>query len=175
MKQFIKILLFIVIIIFIDLFFIKSNFKLNDYYTSEIVYVIDGDTVTNSLGEKIRIIGINTPELINEELSYEAKKFAEDKLLNKKVFLEKDIEDEDRYGRKLRYIWLEIPEKINEETIIKYNFSGIILENGLARKYTFEPNGKYKDIFKNIEKNAIKNKVGMWEISSEGTTRGNEI
>lgn len=141
---------------------------------SKVVKVIDGDTVKTEEGYKIRIIGINTPETNGKSEKYgkEAKELATELLLNKKVYLERDEEKEDQYGRTLAYIWIEEPRDINLDNIEKYNFSGIQLSKGYARKYTFEPNTKYEKYFKEIEDRAKKEKRGMWSVSKNGTTRG---
>ncbi|MBL7574288.1 micrococcal nuclease [Peptoniphilus asaccharolyticus DSM 20463] len=174
-----KYLSLILLIILIGIHFYlgnEENSTLGEYRETTIIKVIDGDTVLSSDGEKIRIIGINTPEISKKEsLSMEAKYLAENILLNKRVFIEKDIEEFDRYGRTLGYIWVEVPDKVNRKSIEKLNYSGIALKFGLARVYTFKPNDKYREFFIDIQKNAIKNKIGMWEYSEEGTTRGNSL
>ena len=65
--------------------------------------VIDGDTFIINTGERVRIIGIDTPE-INEEHYAEAKAALEAMLLDKEVTLIKDVSERDRYGRLLRYV-----------------------------------------------------------------------
>ncbi|EGY76399.1 thermonuclease family protein [Peptoniphilus indolicus] len=169
--------IFLIILIIIYIYLQSSNELIVDNYNEIIVTkVVDGDTVITSDGEKIRIIGINAPEISKKEyLSLEAKDLAEKIMLNKKVFIEKDVETRDKYGRILGYIWLEIPNELNRDTIENLNYSGIALRYGLARVYTFKPNDKYQKIFNNIQKKAIKEKNGMWEYSIEGTTRGNAL
>lgn len=141
----------------------------------KIVKIVDGDTVYANSAGKIRIIGINAPEISSKErYGLEATEFAKNKLLNKEVYLEKDIQEKDQYGRKLRYIWLEIPSKINEETI-NYNYSALAVGSGVCRTYTFKPNVKYEKYLKKIQDNSRKNNLGMWKIDKNGTTRGNKL
>jgi len=71
--------------------------------TATVTRVIDGDTFVINGGERVRIIGIDTPE-INEEHYAEAKAELEDMVLNKEVILVKDVSETDRYGRLLRYV-----------------------------------------------------------------------
>ncbi|WP_036728993.1 thermonuclease family protein [Peptoniphilus mikwangii] len=172
--------IYLLLVLFLILFFQKNllSVKIDDNVEIAVIKtVIDGDTVILENGDKIRIIGINTPEIGKKEELYgiEAKEFAEKILLNKKIYLEKDKKYFDKYGRKLRYIWLEIPEKITKGTIEEYNFSAIQLKNGFARTYTFKPNVKYLDYFKKIQKSAIKNKEGMWKEDIAKITRGNSL
>ena len=108
-----------------------------------------------------------------EKFSNEAKDLTESLILNKKVYLEKDLEERDQYNRLLRYVWLREPEKINREEIEKNTIEGILLSKGYARVYTFKPNTKYRKYFKEIEDKAKKEKVGMWKNSEKGSTRGN--
>ncbi|WP_138159622.1 thermonuclease family protein [Peptoniphilus catoniae] len=165
-------------IILLIAFFVFNEFFLSTDSNTEIrtiTKVVDGDTVYTNKGEKIRIIGINAPELGEKEAyGTESCEFAQKLLFNKKVYLEKDKEDEDRYGRKLRYIWIKEPKNPMKDAY-DYNFSALSLKEGLSRTYTFEPNTKYVKIFKKVEKTARKSKVGMWSISEDGTTRGNEL
>lgn len=172
----IKIFLLIVLVFIISVnFFRQINPKFGDYEQSKIISVIDGDTVLTATGEKVRVIGINTPELsCNELLSKDAKNFAEEKLLNKVVFLEKDEQLVDKYGRKLRYIWLDIPKNVDFKSVSTMNYSGLALESGLARTYTFNPNNKYKIFFDDIQRESKKRLKGMWQYSDNGTTRGNK-
>lgn len=172
---------YIILILVIGLYIYQNYFqtnKLNEDIEKVIISkVIDGDTVYTNKGEKIRVIAINSPELgkNKEAFAIEAREFAKNTLENKIVYLERDISDKDRYGRKLRYIWLELPEEINKDNVEKYNYSSLLLKEGLARCYTFEPDVKYLKYFKNIEKQARIEKNGMWLNNSQGTTRGNNI
>lgn len=82
--------------------------------------VVDGDTIwvrftnpfyfTNSK-EKIRLLGINTPELnlkgSMELYAYEAKIYARQQLLNKTVYLALDYIFRDSFGRLLAYVYFQ--------------------------------------------------------------------
>jgi micrococcal nuclease len=122
--------------------------------------IIDGDTVEilyNSEKEKVRLIGIDTPETVKpdtpvEPFGKEASDFTKSTLLDKYVSLEFDEQERDRYGRLLAYLYIE-GEMFNE----------ILLEEGLAHVSTFPPNTKYVDTFIETESTAKNNKVGMWE------------
>lgn len=164
-------LVFLIILAYgINLFLSPS---LGQFEAYTVTKVSDGDTIWAN-NEKIRIIGVNTPEIKNKEkFSNEAKDLTKSLVLNKKVYLEKDLEERDQYNRLLRYVWLREPEKINREEIEKNTIEGILLSKGYARVYTFKPNTKYRKYFKEIEDKAKKEKVGMWKNSEKGSTRGN--
>lgn len=68
--------------------------------------VVDGDTIELSTGQRLRYIGIDTPETNGGCFSLEAKLANEQLVLNKPVRLEKDVSETDRYGRLLRYVWV---------------------------------------------------------------------
>lgn len=83
-----------------------------NWQTAFVFRVVDGDTIwvdIDGIEEKVRLIGVNTPER-DEEGFQEATDYTVKMLLDKKVYLEKDISDRDKYGRLLRYIWLQLPE-----------------------------------------------------------------
>ena len=114
--------------------------------------IVDGDTFLLSNNEKVRLIGVDTPEkgqfYYNEAIAY-----AESLLLGKHVNIELDNETEDRYGRKLAYLFCDS---------IFYNKE--VLEKGLAVLYLFENNQKYKSKFINAQKSARNMNLGIWSL-----------
>jgi len=121
-----------------------------------IARVIDGDTVVTLKGERIRYIGIDTPETVHpykdiefygQEASNKNKALVE----GKTVELEKDISKTDRYGRTLAYIWL------NDEMI-----NATLVREGYAYAYTYPPDVKYSDYFLMLQKQAQDKKKGLW-------------
>lgn len=113
-------------------------------------YVVDGDTIELRGGERVRMIGINTPE-IGQPYSSEAKNKLKELIEGKEVVLEKDITDRDQYGRLLRYIWLKD---------ILINLEMVRL--GYANSYTYPPDVKYQDQIVATETEARENKIGLW-------------
>lgn len=129
--------------------------------------ITDGDTLhvqLNGQDVKVRIIGIDCPEITGTPEAYaiEAKTYVENLLLEKTVWLQNDTSDEDKYGRKLRYVWIEKPHEINDVTIKKSMLSALLLENGLAKVMTIEPNTQYASLFTQLEAEAQRNKKGIW-------------
>lgn len=116
--------------------------------------VIDGDTMDLDNGQRVRLIGINTPE--REEPFYEeASHFLKNRLDGKRVEIEYDQETTDQYGRTLAYIWLG-DALINQE----------ILSQGFANAYSVPPNVRYERIFLLTEQAAQSAGVGMWKPAS---------
>ena len=123
--------------------------------------VVDGDTITVSGGERIRLIGIDAPET-DEQYYEESKAYLKDKILYQEVELESDITDKDVYGRSLRYVWFD-GELIDAE----------IVREGLAIAKQYDPDNKYKNVIAKAESEAIGRQVGLWadiqtSISSTG-------
>ncbi len=124
---------------------------------------VDGDTfwIDNGTekGEKIRFIGVDTPEsrkTFNKEVGYygkEAKKYVENLLKGKKVRLEYDVDIYDRYGRTLAYIYLKDGTFLNAK----------LIEEGYAVVMTVPPNVKYVDLFVKLQKEARESKRGLWK------------
>lgn len=130
--------------------------------------IVDGDTIEVTIEEKkykVRFIGINCPEYTTkiEEYGKEATEYTTSMLLNKTVYLEKDVNETDKYGRLLRYIWLEIPNGINNEEISRKMFNAKLLLDGYAQVATYPPDVKYVDYFKSMQSEAKNNNVGLWK------------
>lgn len=127
-----------------------------------VVKVVDGDTIhvnINGIVEKIRLIGINTPETVDprkpvECFGPEASSRAKDLLQSKQVYLEKDQsqQDRDRYGRLLRYVTTKDGLFYNKE----------IIRQGYANEYTYKYPYKYQQEFMQAESIARQEKLGLW-------------
>lgn len=68
--------------------------------------VVDGDTFQLSDGSKVRLVGVNTPESTNRHEQYgkEASNYTKTKLEGKKIWLQKDVSETDRYSRLLKIV-----------------------------------------------------------------------
>lgn len=113
--------------------------------------VIDGDTFELESGERVRLLGIDAPE--KDEFYFKEARQELEKLVNhKKVLLEKDIENVDRYGRLLRYVYADG---------IFVNL--YLVKNGYANAYVIRPNVRYLQNFLKAEKEAREKGIGIWE------------
>ncbi len=133
--------------------------------------VIDGDTIELNTTERVRLIGIDTPETrVNRKLERdmkrtgkesqmiiamgkEATEFTKRLALGKTVTLEYDAEKRDRYGRLLAYVYLPDGKMLNAE----------ILKQGYGQLYTFPPNIKHVDMFIKMQLEARENERGLWD------------
>lgn len=141
--------------------------------------VIDGDTIVLSNGEKVRFIGIDTPELsqsskLNEDarrsgqdirtiqkMGQEAYEFVRNLLEGKRVRLEFDVDQRDRYGRLLAYVFLEDGTFVNTK----------ILEEGYGSIMTIPPNVKYRDQLLTLQGEARGKKKGLWRAEKNASER----
>ena len=125
---------------------------------SQVKQVYDGDTVKLANGKKIRLIGINTPEMNYktgdpEPFAEEAKTFLKNKVLRKKIGLRFGVEKKDLHGRYLAHIFL------NDEL----NLQQALLERGLAVNISFPPNLWQHECYVDAEKEAREQKKGLWK------------
>ncbi|MCA9388858.1 thermonuclease family protein [Candidatus Berkelbacteria bacterium] len=116
--------------------------------------IIDGDTIELETGQRVRYIGIDTPEITKgkkECYGQSAKAYNQDLILNKKITLIKDVSETDRYGRLLRYIYLD-DVFVNEQ----------LVKNGYAYAATFPPDVKFSNYFIQLENQARSLGLGLW-------------
>jgi micrococcal nuclease len=126
--------------------------------TVRVVRVVDGDTIVIESGERVRYIGIDTPELMREgreaePLAEEARALNSRLVEGKWVRLEFDQEHRDRFGRILAYVWME-EVMVNEE----------LLRAGLARSKDYPPNLRHQAKFDQIEAEAKRKRFGLWGV-----------
>ena len=143
------------------LFLLSCTQKEPDFY--KVTEINDGDTITvafKSKGifplqiEKIRLIGIDAPELGQKPWGQKAKKHLK-KLIEESgyyVKIEFDIQQRDKYGRLLAYLWDTKGRMINY----------MMVKDGYAFVYTIPPNVKYADKLLEAQKIARQEQKGIW-------------
>lgn len=139
-----------------------------------LTYVVDGDTIAVQIEreiEKVRLIGIDTPESRrNERANLQAERSRQDvkiilqmgkqakealkTLLPKgtELRIEYDVRKRDRYGRLLAYVYKTDGTMINEEMV----------RLGYAQLLTIPPNVRYVERFKKALTKAQKEERGLW-------------
>lgn len=119
-----------------------------------VLRVVDGDTIKIDGGESVRLIGINSTER-GKDCYLEAKQKLTELVDGKIVFLEKDVENRDKYGRLLRYVYLD------------GNFVNLeMVKTGFAYAYEYPPSVKYAEKIAKAEEKAKAGHEGcLWENS----------
>jgi micrococcal nuclease len=112
--------------------------------------VIDGDTITIAGGDRVRYIGIDTPEK-DEPFYLEAWQANHELVEGKAVRLERDVSETDKYGRLLRYVWVD-GTMVNAE----------LVRRGLAEAKAYPPDTKYQSYLEQAEAEARQAGRGMW-------------
>lgn len=128
---------------------------------ARVVKVIDGDTIKLESGQTVRLIGIDTPETkdprrpvgcFGKEASIKTKNLVEGKI----VILQKDVSETDKYNRLLRLVFLPLE---NGQTLFINDY---LVREGFAKAYTYPPDVKYNEQFRQAEVEARENKRGLW-------------
>jgi micrococcal nuclease len=120
--------------------------------------VIDGDTLLLNNGERVRLIGADTPETKHprkpvQYFGMEAYQFTKQMVEGKDVRLEYDWQRRDRYRRLLAYVYLMDGTFLNAEIIKQgYGFAYI--------RYPF----KFLEEFRLYEREAREQKRGLWKL-----------
>lgn len=136
-----------------------------------VVKVSDWDTIHFQKDWKryvTRLIWIDSPENTTtrfwhtERLWNEAKIYLNDLILNKEITIEYDHSQAriDKYWRHLVYVFYKW-ENINKK----------IIEEGLAKEYTYNKAYKYQKEFKQAEEKAKKSKKWIWSLTKEETKK----
>ncbi len=120
------------------------------------VRVIDGDTIELDGGERVRLIGVDTPETVDprrpvQYFGKEASAFTRRMVEGKDVRIEQDQESRDQYGRTLAYVYLPDGTFLNAE----------IIRQGYGHAYTRFP-FRYERQFVELEREARENDRGLW-------------
>ena len=138
------------------------------YY--QIKKIHDGDTILLENGTKLRLLGINTPEVskrdkIADEGGEEAKQWLIEKLKGTKIKLRYDLERKDKYGRVLAHVFTKNNEHINLQ-LVAY---------GLAIANIYPPNLKYADKLIAAQQQAELQQLGLWNMSAYAVKNVNDF
>lgn len=127
-----------------------------------VVHPVDGDTVEIRLGstsERVRLIGVDTPESVARDrpvecFGLEAKaRLAELLPARTEVRLERDVEARDRYGRLLAYVY-----RVSDSAHVNL----VLVREGFAESRRFEPNVAHQAELDAAEAAARAAGRGLW-------------
>ena len=138
-----------------------GRFKLR----ASVTYVVDGDTLDVSLTtgrrERVRLIGIDTPErgeCFGSSATARARRLA----LGKRAVLVGDATQDtrDRYGRLLAYVWLPRGKDLGYSLLV----------GGFAQVYVYERPFARLRVYRNGQAAARRSGRGAWRACRERTT-----
>jgi len=136
-----------------------------DVEEAQIVRFIDGDTLEvliDGVSNRVRIYRADTPETQNEHHcgGQEATNYAEFALSFNDtpgiVYLERDTNERDQYGRELAYVWFESGGD-------PYLLNHILINNGWAEDVDYGDR-KYDAEFQTAASFAERNVIGVWSL-----------
>lgn len=144
----------------------EINFQFPNFEQTQVVnYVIDGDTIKIPTGEKVRYIGINTPET-DECFGSQATKQNKKLVENNNVILVKDTSETDKYNRLLRYVYVENCDQIVDSSFCESNntlfVNKYLIQMGFATLMQIKPDTRYYNEFKELETKAKESNLGLW-------------
>ena len=145
-----------------------------DYADILVTRVFDGDTLRLANGEKVRLLGIDAPEMYESDKLYrdaqrsgqdigaimalgrKSYQFTKQLVEGKKVRLEFDVQQRDKYGRLLAHVFISNTQLFLNAEIIKQGYAEVMI---------IPPNFKYGDYFQGLYYEARENKIGLWSNS----------
>lgn len=118
----------------------------------EVTRIVDGDTIECRPGVRVRLIGMDTPEMNQAPFG----RLARDTLaalipIGTTVRLESDVEQRDRYDRVLAYVW-------REGLLVNW----WLVRDGWAVLATYPPNVRYVDGYVAAQDSARAEGRGLW-------------
>lgn len=128
---------------------------------ARVARVYDGDTIQLENGDKVRLLGVNTPEVGHrgkaaEAGGDEARKWLTERLAGHTVRLEADTTPMDKYHRRLAHVFLADGTHINLA----------LVREGLATTDFFPPDLKYVDQLVSAERQAERERRGLWALDA---------
>jgi len=127
--------------------------------------IIDGDTLVLVGGERVRLIGVDAPE-VGEPFADAATAFLAALVHAQPVFLELDVGERDVYGRLLAYVYVEdrggawVTERGRRFTQANH----ALATAGLATTMTIPPNVAYAEVFLEATRAAREARLGLWRL-----------
>ncbi|MBP2422206.1 thermonuclease family protein [Microbacterium imperiale] len=135
--------------------------------SAEVTAVVDGDTIdvrTAAGTERVRIIGIDTPEIgrdgaADECYAQEAREYVNDALYGRTVTIYPDPtqDDVDRYGRLLRHVLVD-DRSIAQDTLVA----------GMGYEYTYDAPYEGQGAHKAAQEAAAAAGAGLWSACENG-------
>lgn len=119
--------------------------------------VVDGDTIVIEDGVRIRLLGIDAPE-IAECFGEESKQALSALILGQEILLEKDQTAKDNYDRLLRYVILRSGNPEVDDVFVNNE----LVRSGSAESFYIKPNRRYLSQLQASEREAQEEGLGLW-------------
>jgi len=129
------------------------------------VRIVDGDTLIlnyNGQDNKVRLIGVNTPESVHRDKSKNtpegktASKYTNSIMENATdIYIAYDKAPQDRYGRELCFVYVTVDGKTEM-------LQEMLLKKGYANTMSIKPNITKAKHFEELRDEAKENGVGFW-------------
>ena len=126
--------------------------------------IVDGDTlvaIVNGARERVRLLGIDTPESVAENrpdqcYGEEAGEYLEALLPEgSAITLILDEEARDQYDRLLAYVVRSSDDLFVNLDLIEQGYAGVLI---------YDPNDHYESLFRSAEREAIEAGIGLWGV-----------
>lgn len=129
----------------------------------EVERIIDGDTIVVTGGERVRLIGIDTPEVGEDECyAREATNFLASLVPpDTGVRLVADVGEIDQYGRTLAYLY-----RTGDGLFVNAE----MVAEGYAVLLTIPPNVGHADEFQTLAEEAREDELGLWSACLDEST-----
>jgi micrococcal nuclease len=138
----------------------------DDAPTNGAIEVVDGDTIIverDGFDERVRIVGINTPES-GECLADAAGERLAELLADQTIELIRDTSDVDSFGRLLRYV-----EVVSGPGAERVDVGGTLVAEGLAIARRYEPDVARASTYERLQDAARSDGLGLWAPNACGT------
>jgi len=118
--------------------------------------IVDGDTIECGGLGRIRLIGMDTPELSQAPYGVTATQALTSVIpVGSAVEIELDVQQRDQYGRLLAYVWAD-----------RLLVNWMLIRQGWAVLLTYPPNVQYVEWFTAAQQQAREEGVGLWAIDA---------
>ncbi len=146
----------------------SSEFSTSGKQSVKVTRVVDGDTIEIEGGQKVRYIGINTPETVDprrpvECFGKEAASKNRELVEGRGIYLEKDVSETDKYGRLLRYVYVD-------RTFV----NDYMVRNGYAQASSYPPDVKYQNQLTQAQQEARQDSRGLWGSCQPGQSQASQ-
>jgi len=127
--------------------------------TVAVSHVYDADTLTLADGRRVRLLGIDAPELgrrgeKHEPFALEGRNYLRSLMeaAGHRVLVHQGKEKQDRHGRLLAYLFLPDGRNINR----------LLLEQGYVMQVFIAPDTEYANCLQSHENQARQQRLGIW-------------